>query len=51
MSYDHIKMQIEQLDAEVRESLAQAEAIDREEDDAFGANRQGDEVPAELARR
>jgi hypothetical protein len=35
----------------VREILAEAEAVDREEDEAFGADRRGDEVPAELARR
>src|ERR1039458_5925765 len=51
MSYDHMNKKIEQLDAEVREILAEAEAIDREEDEAFGADRRGDEVPAELARR
>ena len=51
MSYDHMQKKIEQLDAEVREILAEAEAIDREEDEAFGADRRGDEVPAELARR
>src|ERR1017187_3812580 len=51
MSYDHMNKKIEQLDAEVREILAEAEAIDREEDEAFGADRGGHEVPAELARR
>jgi transposase len=51
MSYDHMNKKIEQLRAEVREILAQAEATDRKEDDAFGADRRGDEVPAELARR
>jgi hypothetical protein len=51
MSYDHMQKKIEQLDAEVREILAEAEAVDREEDEAFGADRRGDEVPAELARR
>ena len=51
MSYDHMQKKIEQLDAEVREILAEAEAIDREEDEAFGADHRGDEVPAELARR
>jgi len=41
----------EQLRAEVCEILAEAEATDREEDEAFGADHRGDEVPAELARR
>jgi len=39
MSYDHMRKKIEQLDAEVREILAEAEAVDREEDEAFGADR------------
>ena len=51
MSYDHMNKKIEQLRAEVGEILAEAEAIDREEDDAFGVDHRGDEVPAELARR
>src|ERR1017187_2435797 len=51
MSYDHMVTKTGQLRAEVREILAEAEAIDREEDEAFGTDRRGDEVPAELARR
>jgi hypothetical protein len=51
MSYDHMKKKTEQLRAEVGEILAEAEAIDPEEDDTFGADHRGDEVPAELARR
>ena len=51
MSYDHMRKKTEQLRAEVCEILAQAEATDREEDETFGADRRGDEVPAELARR
>ena len=47
MSYDHMNKKIEQLRAEVGEILAEAEAIDREEDDAFGVDHRGDEVPAE----
>src|ERR1039457_3845288 len=35
MSYNHMHKKIEQLDAEVREILAEAEAIDREEDEAL----------------
>src|ERR1035441_2797275 len=38
MSYDHMVTKTEQLRAEVREILAEAEAVDREEDEAFGAD-------------
>ena len=51
MSYDRITPRIEQLEKEVAEILAEAEAIDEAEDKAFGVNNRGDEVPAELARR
>ena len=51
VSYDHIPPLIEQLEKEVAEILAEAEAIDEAEDKAFGLNRRGDEVPAEPARR
>src|ERR1700691_5766134 len=40
-----------QLRAEVRELLAQAEAADAAEDAHYGADRRGDELPAELQRR
>jgi hypothetical protein len=39
------------LEAEVEELLAEAERVDAEEDERFGSDRRGDEVPAELARR
>jgi len=51
MSYDRLGPRIEDLEAEVRDLLAEAEAADCAEDEAFGANRRGDELPAELARR
>jgi transposase len=51
MSHDRIVPKIEQLEAEVADLLAQAEAADREEDAEFGEDRRGDEIPAELARR
>ena len=51
MSYDYITPRIEQLEKEVAEILAEAEAIDEAEDKTFGVNNRGDEVPAELARR
>ncbi len=51
MSYDHIVPKIEELQAEVDAMLAEAEAADEAEDEAYGKDRRGDEVPAELARR
>jgi transposase len=51
MSHDRLGPRIGQLEAEVAAILADAEATDRAEDDEFGPDRRGDEVPAELARR
>jgi hypothetical protein len=51
MSDDRLGPRIEDLEAEVRDLLAEAEAADCAEDEAFGADRRGDELPAELARR
>jgi transposase len=51
MSYDHIVPKIEQLQAEVDAMLAEAEAVDQAEDEAYGEDRRGDELPPELARR
>jgi transposase len=51
MSYDHIVPKIEQLKAEVDAMLAEAEAVDEAEDEAYGADRRGDEIAPELARR
>jgi transposase len=51
MSYDRLGPRIEALEEEVRAILAEAEAADAAEDAEFGADRRGDEVPAELARR
>jgi len=51
MSHDRLGPRIGQLEAEVAAILAEAEATDRAEDEAFGPDRRGDEVPAELARR
>lgn len=51
MSYDHLAPRIEALEAEVASTLAEAEATDTAEDKAYGVDRRGDEVPAELARR
>jgi transposase len=51
MSYDRLGSRVEQLEGEVAAILAEAEAIDGAEDEAFGGDCRGDEVPAELARR
>jgi transposase len=51
MSYGRMKERQRQLRAEVRELLAQAEAADAAEDAHYGADRRGDELPAELQRR
>ena len=51
MSYGRLGPRIEQLEAEVAALLAEAEATDLAEDDEFGEDRRGDEVPPELARR
>src|SRR6202451_9378 len=51
MSYGRMQERARQLRAEVRELLAQAEAADAAEDAHYGADRRGDELPAELQRR
>ena len=51
MSYDRLTSRIPQVEAEVAALLAEAEAVDASEDAEFGADRRGDELPAELATR
>jgi len=51
MSYGRLGPRIAQLEAEVAALLAEAEATDRAEDDEFGEDKRGDEIPPELARR
>jgi transposase len=51
MSYGRLGPRIGQLEAEVAAILAEAEAVDRAEDEEFGEDQRGDEVPPELARR
>jgi transposase len=51
MSYDRLPQKRRQLRAEVEQLLAQAEAADAAEDAEYGADRRGDELPAELQRR
>jgi transposase len=58
MSYDRMGKKEAELEAEVealrgqaRALLAEAEATDAAEDELYGADRRGDELPEELARR
>lgn len=51
MSYDRMVKRQGELEAEVEALLAEAERIDAEEDERFGPDRRGDEIPAELTRR
>ncbi len=51
MSYSRMKQAEQQLEAEVKKMLAEAEAVDAEEDGRYGAEKQGQELPAELQRR
>jgi transposase len=51
MSYDRMGKKHRQLRQEVNDLLAQAEAADAAEDAEHGADRRGDELPAELQRR
>lgn len=51
MSYQRMQEQEKRLREEVRRLLQQAAAIDAAEDAAYGPNKMGDELPAELARR
>jgi transposase len=50
MSYDRMGRRVEELRAEVRALLRDAEASDLEEDEEFG-DRRGDELPPELATK
>jgi transposase len=51
MSYGRLREKQRQLREEVQQLLAQAEAVDAAEDAQYGADRRGDELPAELQRR
>jgi transposase len=51
MSYARMEETERRLEGEVRTLLAQAERVDAAEDAQYGPGRQGDELPAELARR
>ena len=51
MSYGRMKEKETAIQQEVRAILERAEQIDREEDQRYGPDRRGDELPAELATR
>jgi hypothetical protein len=51
MSYDRMKQMEARLEGEIAELLKRAEATDSTEDERFGADVRGDELPEELARR
>jgi hypothetical protein len=51
MSYGRMQEKEQQIRAEVKELLAQAEAADEEEDKRYGKEHGSEELPAELQRR
>jgi transposase len=51
MSYERMCAKEQQLAAEVKRLLKEAEAVDAAEDKRYGKGVRGDELPAELARR
>jgi transposase len=51
MSYGRMKEEEKRLRKEIRELLSRAEATDAEEDERYGWDRRGDELPEELSRR
>ena len=51
MSYERMLQEEKRLKEEIQEMLDEAEATDREEDDRFGRENRGDELPEELGRR
>ena len=51
MSYDRMTSEELRLQQEIADLLQQAQAADDAEDEQHGADRRGDELPAELARR
>ena len=51
MSYERMQEQEKAIGQQVKELLAQAEAVDAEEDERYGKERAGDELPEELQRR
>jgi hypothetical protein len=51
MSYGRLQEEEEKLKAEIAELLRRAQAVDETEDEQYGAEQRGDELPEELCRR
>ncbi len=51
MSYERMMETEKRLEEEVAKLLAKAQTVDAAEDEQYGKDRRGDELPAELARR
>jgi len=51
MSYDRMKQEEKRLENEIAELIKQAERTDRQEDQEYGSDQRGDELPQELQRR
>ena len=51
MSYGRMLKEEASLKEEIKQLLEKSEAIDRQENDKYGPDRRGDELPEELARR
>ena len=51
MSYGRMKEEEQRLRKEIRDLLNRAEVTDAEEDERYGRDRRGDELPEELSRR
>lgn len=51
MSYDYMLKEEQRLKQEIKGLLAQAEEADQAEDQTYGRERRGEELPEELARR
>ena len=51
MSYDRMKKEEERLEKEIADLIRQAEQTDRKEDQEYGPENRGDELPEELHRR
>src|SRR5699024_1854312 len=51
MSYDRLKHQAEHLSEEIEALCTTAQRIDRDEDDRYGADQRGDELPEELRHK
>lgn len=51
MSYDRMKQEEKRLEKEIAELVKQAERVDRQEDEEYGQENRGDELPEELRHR